>query len=142
MAVFAVIFFNEPAVVSVVEKFNPKPRVGVEDSIYKYLNRFDEGDLAEAYGLFDPRARGTLFANEDEYRSLSEAAMRSFGGIASREKTGTSYDADQSGSYASVVYKTLMKNGNCHAETIIVRSDGSSDWMVYGHMFSNEQIPC
>jgi hypothetical protein len=140
LAVFALLYFNAPAIGSAVVRVvppiaDPMPLVG------EFFTAVDSGNPQESWGLLSPSGR-ELAGSESEWASLYATVLAPLGKATKRELVGRSASQTQvpglpPGAYTSFMYRTKFANDRSpRAEAIVLRGNESEKWEVFSYQVS------
>lgn len=145
MALFAIVYFNEPAISKNVPNFVP-PDSPAQPVITAYLNAVDSGNLDRAWELLSETGRMQVGGDKQKFEELYRNAVLPLGQVESRvqlgEATYQSPPGEPPGLYEVFQYKTKYKNddGKYRAEAITLRANSDLKWEVFSHLVSMTTI--
>jgi hypothetical protein len=88
LAVFLLVYLNEPAVYRAVERLvGPPPHPG-DQKVGEYLLSIDQSRFSDAWGLVDQEAKGLVIQSESAFNELYSQALSYSGKVVSRAKVG------------------------------------------------------
>jgi hypothetical protein len=146
LAVFLLVYLNEPAIVNTVESIIIKDEDPTE-RVEAYLSLVRDGDLESAWDTLDDVAKGFVIQDKSEFIAVYEAFLGKVGDPLERKKTSTngfsSPSGYPSGAYRALTYTTMYSKGDCYLDTVVVRAENSSsDWRVFNHAIAPLPVDC
>jgi hypothetical protein len=140
LALFVLVYFNEPAIGSKIPRF-VEPASSPTTVVDSFLKAISLGNPAESWALLPDDARDLIKGGETTWDNLYKNVVAPLGPVESRSLVGeTRIDSPPGfppGIYRSFSYKSKFKGeSGFRNEIVVVRANASDKWEVFSYQIS------
>lgn len=140
LALFVLVYFNQPAIGSKIPRF-VEPASSPNPVVDNFLKAISSGNPAESWALLPDDARDLINGGETTWDSLYKNVVAPLGAVESRTLVGeTKLDSPPGfppGIYRSFSYRSKFKaDVGFRNEIVIIRGNESDKWEVFSYQIS------